>query len=887
MPRDPRAGCGRNDEEPNVSPTTPSPTTPTLAVPAPGNERPSLIARVQQTADLDLILDLFLGWVTAAGLELYPAQEEALLELFAGRHVILNTPTGSGKSLVALGLHFKALCEGKTCFYTSPIKALASEKFFDLCDLLGPENVGMQTGDASINPDARVICCTAEVLANRALRQGPTMNVDYVVMDEFHFYGDADRGVAWQVPLLALPQARFLLMSATLGNTAPISERLAARTRVEVALVYSDQRPVPLDFEYRETPLHETVEDLLAKGKAPIYIVNFTQRECAELAQSLTSVKLCSRDERVAIQTAIGDFRFDTPYGKEIRRLLNFGVGVHHAGLLPKYRLLVEQLAQQGLLKVICGTDTLGVGVNIPIRTVLFAKLSKFDGEKTSLLKVREFKQIAGRAGRKGFDDQGSVVCQAPEHRVAARKAAADPRRSKKGGKRPPAGEVSWNQDTFQRLIHSPPEMLQSRFRITHGMVVNLLQRDAEQNDPNHDNFASLRELITLCHEPEPSKRAHLRHAAVLVRSLARAGVIEMQRDVSSNYYWVVVNQDLQWDFSLFQALALYLVEAIDLLDAQSPTYALDVVTLVEAILEDPRVVLYRQVDKLKEDLVAQLKAEGMPYEERMERLAEVTHPQPNREFLTTTFANFRRIHPWVRGEDLRPKSIGRELYEGYFSFQDYVRKYGLQRSEGVLLRYLSQLYKTLSQTVPERAKSEEIYDIGGFFRTVLEHTDTSLLEEWESMLHPELQFAREEKRQAARRELRAYELFHDPKAFAARVRAELHQLVRVLAERDYEAAAAAVWPDDDSVPEGPWTADRFVQALAPFLAEHGELLFNHEARQTDKTRIDKTGARTWEFQQVLVDPQGENAWHLMGVIDLSQDESFDGPLVRLRQISG
>lgn len=848
---------------------------------------PGLLARIppQGIRDPDEILDLFLGWVVEIGFELYPAQEEALLEIMAGRHVILNTPTGSGKSLVALGVHFKALCEGKTCFYTSPIKALASEKFFDLCDTLGPEKVGMQTGDASINPDAPIVCCTAEVLANRALRQGEATGADYVVMDEFHYYGDADRGVAWQVPLLCLPHTRFLLMSATLGNTAPISERLERRTGIEVALVYSEDRPVPLDFEYCETALHHTVEDLLAKGKAPIYIVNFTQRECAELAQSLTSVKLCDRDERDQIREAIGDFRFDTPYGKEIRRYLTFGVGIHHAGLLPKYRLLVEQLAQQGLLKVICGTDTLGVGVNIPIRTVLFSKLSKFDGQKTGLLKVRDFKQIAGRAGRKGFDDQGSVVCQAPEHIIAAKKAAADPRKRKKVAKRKPQQKVvSWNKETFERLTHSPPEMLQSRFSITHGMVVNLLQRDAEQNDPNRDNFASLREIISLCHEPEGRKARLLSHAAVLVRSLNRADVIQMQRDRDSGYYWVVVNEDLQWDFSLFQALALYLVEAIDVLDAQDPGYALDVVSLVESILENPRVVLYRQVDKLKEALVAQLKAEGMPYEERMDRLDRVTYPQPNLEFLTATFAAFRQAQPWVRGEDLRPKSICREIYEGYFSFHEYVRKYGLQRSEGVLLRYISQLYKTLSQTVPERAKTAEIYDVLAFFRTMLEHTDTSLIEEWENMLHPELQLAREEKRQEARRELRAYELFHDPKAFAARVRAELHQLARVLAARDYEEAAASVWPDHDA-PEGPWTAARFEEAMAPFFAEYGELLFNHEARQTDKTHIAQAAPRVWEVSQVLLDPEGDHLWALKGDIDLTSEERFDGPLVSLKRI--
>ncbi|HYN21733.1 MAG TPA: DUF3516 domain-containing protein, partial [Thermoanaerobaculia bacterium] len=672
--------------------------------------RPSLASRIRPTSDPDEILDLFVDWATEAGFDLYTAQEEALLEIMAGRHVILNTPTGSGKSLVALGLHFKALCEGQISFYTSPIKALASEKFFALCDDFGAENVGMLTGDASINSGAKVLCCTAEVLSNMALRQGDRLDAPYVVMDEFHYYSDPERGVAWQIPLITLPRTRFLLMSATLGDVSSIAEHVRRQTGIEPALVTSEDRPVPLDFEYRDTPLHITVESLLESAKSPIYIVNFTQRECAELAQSLTSMKISSREERERIREAMGNVRLDTPYGKEFRRFLSFGIGVHHAGLLPKYRLLVEQLAQQGLLRVISGTDTLGVGVNIPIRTVLFTRLAKFDGRKISLLSVRDFKQIAGRAGRKGFDTQGSVVAQAPEHiiekRLAERKAGEGKKRAQP--KAAAKGEVTWSQETFDKLITRPPETLKSRFRITHGTVLNLLQRDAELDDPNLRNFDSLRDLIRRCHEDEGAKARHLSQATVLVRSLYRAGIIGMKRDTVGKYLWAVVAEDLQWDFSLHQALSLYLVETVGQLDLESETYAFDLITLVEAILEDPDVVLRKQVDKLKQELIGQLKADGIPYEERMEKLEEITHPKPLSDFLYGTFNRFRGEHPWVGGNDVRPKSIGREMVEGYLSFADYIKRYGLQRSEGVLLRYLSQLYKTLDQTVPEYAKTPE-----------------------------------------------------------------------------------------------------------------------------------------------------------------------------------
>lgn len=846
----------------------------------------SLLARVPEggTRDADQIFDLFLSWTTDQGFELYPAQEEALLEIMAGRHVILNTPTGSGKSMVALGMHFKALCEGKTCFYTSPIKALASEKFFDLCEILGPENVGMQTGDASINPEASVVCATAEVLANRALRQGSNVGADYIVMDEFHYYGDPERGWAWQVPLITLPGSTFLLMSATLGNTAPISERIEKFTGRKVSLVYSEDRPVPLEFEYRKTPLQETVEDLLETKKAPIYIVNFTQRECAELAQSLTSVNPCSKEERKKIRKELEGVRWDTPYGKDMRRFLGFGIGVHHAGLLPKYRLLVEQLAQQGMLKIICGTDTLGVGVNIPIRTVLFSKLSKYDGTKVGILSVRDFKQIAGRAGRKGFDDIGYVACQAPEHIVEARKAEKKGKHKRAAKKRKaPKGFVEWNEDTFRSLMQKPPETLNSQFRVTHGIVLDLLQRDAELDMPERDNFASLREIISRCHDRDHKKAKHLRHAAMLVHSLYRAGILEMQKDTSTNYFWAVVDPNLQWDFSLFHVLSLYLVEALDVLDPEGENYHLDVVSLTEAILENPRVVLYKQEDKLKGDLIARLKSEGVPYERRMEELEKVSYEKPLQEFIEQTFQSFHQQHPWVRGEDIRPKSIGRAMFEGYFSFNQYVRDYGLQRSEGVLLRYLSQLYKTLTHTVPEVAKTEPVYDVLGYFRTMIEHIDTSLLEEWESMLHPDMAFD-EAAQEQMREEIRAYELFHDPKAFRARVRAEIHQLVRCLSEGNWDEAIASIRQGDEGT-ETHWTEERFQEALAPFLQEYGEIVFNHKARQAQHTRLEKTGDRHWNFTQNLLDPEGDCFWYLSGDIDLSGDRLFEGTLLQLRSI--
>ncbi len=826
----------------------------------------------------DAILDRFLSWVARRELTPYPAQEEALLDLMTGRHVVLSTPTGSGKSLVALGLHWKAFCEGQRSFYTAPIKALVSEKFFALCDEFGPENVGMLTGDASINWGAPIICCTAEVLANMALRQGERADAPYVVMDEFHYYADRARGWAWQVPLLTLRRSRFLLMSATLGNTASIEERLSAFTGQEVAHVHSEDRPVPLDFEYRETPLLETVEDLLERERAPIYIVHFTQREASEQAQGLTSGRITDRDGRRAIAEAIGGFRFDTPYGKDVQRILRFGVGLHHAGLLPKYRLLVEQLAQKGLLKVICGTDTLGVGVNIPIRTVLFSKLSKFDGEKVGILSVRDFRQIAGRAGRKGFDDRGTVVCQAPEHVIENKRAEArsSQRRRPVKKKAPPRGFVAWNADTFQKLRFSPPETLSSRFRVSHAMLVALLQR-GEEESLTGSGYRELAELIARSHESPRRRSRLLREAAVLFRALRTADIVEIRPDPAGRGAVARVAADLQRDFTLHQTLSLYLVEAITALDPAAEDYALSVLSLVEAILENPRALLEAQVRTLKSELIARLKAERVPYEERMAKLEEVTWPRPEAEFIRTTFAMFADKHPWVGREDIRPKSIAREMVESVAGFDATVVRYGMQRMEGTLLRYLSQVHGTLARSVPESARTDALEDVIAYLRALIARVDSSLVEEWESRMQPGAP-VRADRPPPPPRKL---DLARHPKALAGRVRAEMHQLVRALATGAWEDAAACVRPD----PEDPWDAARFEAALAPFFAESERLIFDARARRNEHTLIKPLGPRRFAVHQVLLDEREEGLWNVEGEIDLGADAAPEGPLVAVRRI--
>jgi superfamily II RNA helicase len=725
------------------------------------------------------------------------------------------------------------------------------------------------------------VCCTAEILANIALRESEHARVDYVIMDEFHYYADPERGIAWQIPLLTLPQARFLLMSATLGDVSDFERALMQLTGIETATVRSDERPVPLDFEYRETPIHETLQALLDQDRAPVYVVNFTQRECAELAQNLTSVNFCTKEQKKAIVEAIGTFSFDTPYGKDMSRFIRHGIGVHHAGLLPKYRLLVEQLSQAGHLRIICGTDTLGVGVNIPIRTVLFTKLCKFDGEDVRILRVRDFKQIGGRAGRKGFDERGSIVCQAPEHVIENKrmeaKAAGDPKRKRKLVRRKPPqrGYVHWDEKTFKRLIASQPEPLRSRFRVSHGLILNLLERELAHGRRD-GGYRRLVELIARSHERPGARSRHRRRAAELFRALRRAEIIELVSVPWAKGPAVRVSQGLQRDFSLHHTLALYLVDALFMLDPQAEDYALDVVSLSESILEDPRAILIGQEHKLRGELVAELKAEGVEYDDRMAQLEQVTYPQPSVELIKQSFEIFREAHPWVGHEDIRPKAVVRDMYERYASFHGYVREYGLQRSEGILLRYVTEAYKVLVQTVPETYRGESVLDVIAYLRAMLDRVDASLVQEWERMLESRREEVEAEGEDAGPRDIAA-----DPKAFAARIRAEIHRLVAALSEHDYEEAAACVRQD----PDDPWPAERFEETLAAFHAEYERIVFDHSSRFPKYTIIEAAAKRRWTVRQILLDPKEDNFWVIEGEVDLREDAAPEGPLVAVGRI--
>jgi superfamily II RNA helicase len=816
---------------------------------------PALLDLVPKPYSSDAAFDSFAGWASGRGLSLYPAQEEALIEIVSGANLILSTPTGTGKSLVAIGAHFAAMGEGRRSFYTAPIKALVSEKFFALVDIFGAENVGMITGDSTVNGDAPIICCTAEILANLALRGGADTAVDLVVMDEFHFYADPDRGWAWQVPLLTLPDVQFVLMSATLGDVTRIADDLTLRTGRETAVVTGVDRPVPLSYTYATTPVHETVEDLLSTNQSPVYIVHFSQAAALERAQALSSVRIVSKEQRDQIADAIGAFRFTTVFGQTLSRLIRSGIGVHHAGMLPKYRRLVEQLAQQGLLRVICGTDTLGVGINVPIRTVLLTALTKFDGTKMRQLTAREFHQVAGRAGRAGYDTAGAVVCQAPEHeaenaRLVA-KAGDDPKKIKKiVRKKAPEGFVSWGEPSFNRLIAAEPETLTSSMQVSHSMILNVIARGG-------DSFGAMRDLIFGSHEPWIRQLALARRALAIYRTLKAADIVTEVNGVIS------LTVDLQPNFALNQPLSPLALAVIELLDPESPSYALDVISILESTLDDPRPVISQQQFQARGEAVAAMKAEGIEYDQRMELLEQITHPQPLKELLDAAYEQYAATQPWVADFELRPKTVVRDMYERAMTFADYVGYYKLARSEGLVLRYLSDAFRAVRQTVPDEAKSEELLDLIEWLGELVRQVDSSLLDEWEQLINP-----------VAATEAPVIpppppSVVTNTRAFRVLVRNELFRRVQLAALDDIDSLAE-LDPDFD------WDA-----ALEAYYADHDFIGTDADARSAAMLVVDE-GAFQWTVQQIIADPAGDHDWRIHATVDLAESAERGVAAVRI-----
>ena len=886
--------------------------------------------------DDDALYEAFSSWASSTGRPLYRHQDESLIEILSGNHVIAATPTGSGKSMIALAAHFVSMAHGGRSYYTAPLKALVSEKFFDLVSLFGADNVGMVTGDVSLNADAPIICCTAEILANQSLREGPTLDADMIVMDEFHFYADPQRGWAWQVPLLELTRPQFIAMSATLGDTTVFRKQWTERTGRPTVEITDAQRPVPLEYDYVVDTLQDTVERLLSEGRHPIYIVHFSQKDTVDTASSLMDRKLVSPEVRSQIARELSSVSFTKGFGQTLRGLLSHGIGVHHAGMLPRYRRLVERLTQQGLLPVICGTDTLGVGINVPIRTVLLTSLVKFDGSKMRHLRSREFHQIAGRAGRAGFDTVGFVRVLAPEHEVetarerarltAAQEAARDEREAKRAKKKaskkrsgPKEGQITWSRSTFERLRDAAPEALQSHFEMTHSTVLNVLGGAADAGRDPAEHLVDL--ALHNDDQPLPAN-PHIRHLADIYTSLLQAGVVEHLSSARAQELGVSRLQlvaDLPDDFALNQPLSPFALAAFELLDPDSPTFALDVISIVEAVLEDPRPLLYAQENQAKAAAVASMKAQGMEYDERMAALEEISWPKPLEELLSPAFSVYARSNPWVGDLELSPKSVIREMIENAMTFTELISHYDVGRSEGVILRYLSDAYRMMRQVIPEEIMTEELESMISWLADLIRSVDSSLLDEWEAMMNGEELVEAEGAPSAvgAERAFGADEsgvvaFTANRHAFRNAVRRALFNFVELMSRDDVdglERASAQAADNDGLFAEvAPWTGDDWDHALERYWAEHDWIDINQGARSqalcaleeqisgedilalmpfsardnvNQRSRfealaraIDEAPAGSvWLATQTITDPEGNMDWRIAALVDLAASD--------------
>ena len=819
----------------------------------------------ERNIDADEIYERFFTWVEdVKGVEPWPHQEEAIMDLLAGDHVILNTPTGSGKSLVALGMHFAALCTGRRSYYTAPIKALVSEKFFDLVEVFGRENVGMITGDTHINADAPIICCTAEILANQALREGRHADVGCVAMDEFHYYGDPERGWAWQVPLLTLPDTQFLLMSATLGNVDAIADKLEDMTDTDVDIIADAPRPVPLTYEYTLDPLEKTVELAFGKGETPIYVVHFSQDAALETANALASTGVSSKEQRAAIAEAIKGTKFTTAFGKILQRLLRTGIGIHHAGMLPRYRRLVEQLAQQGLLPVICGTDTLGVGINVPIHSVVLTALTKFDGTKMRKLRAREFHQIAGRAGRMGFDTEGLVIAEAPEFEIenakALAKAGNDPKKLKKvKRKKAPEGFVTWNENTFDKLIDAAPETLVPHMKITHSMVLNEVEQGGDAR------YRIDRLIDDSAQTPEQKERLHAR-ADEIFQTLFDTNVIETEdRDDGGKDYFMTV--DMPDDFALDQPLSPFLLAALELLDPESDTYALDVISMVEATLEDPKQVLRAQERQARDEAMIRMKEDGLDYDERMDRLQEITYPKPLEDMLQAAFDEYRHDVPWANDYWLSPKSVVRDMVETASDFTGYIARYNIARSEGTLLRYLSDAYRALARTVPQEKRDEQLDDIISWLRVVVRSIDSSLVDEWENA-GTDTDASEAAANLAAPGAKQA--VVEDRRGLTVLVRNAMFRRVQLM---DLDK------PDELGALDKDWGygVHEWEDTLDDYYDEHEYVNIDAKARSGELFILDESkenSEHSWKVRQIIDDSDGDHDWAITGTVDLDTTQS-------------
>jgi hypothetical protein len=711
----------------------------------------------KSAADLELaFVDRFF-W--SRNLEPYPVQEQAIREIMAGKSVLVSVPTGTGKTIMAKAAIFSAMERGKTAIYTTPLRALTEEKYRELCDDFGPGWVGMATGDFKINREAPIQVEVAEILWNRIVSEKNVAPADVVIMDEGHYFNDNERGYVWEQSMIGLdPRSQLVVLSATVGHPERFCHWVELTRRQSMTLVESRERKVPLVHEYREEFLIDTVKDLAHKGEVPAVVFVFGRELCFEVARLLKSCRRFTTDEeRAKIEAACDEALLPSGASKELKPLLAHGIGIHHAGILPRYKQLVEQLTLERLIKFVVCTETIAAGINLPAKTVVFPSLRKYIQKQPRLVTAAEYHQMSGRAGRPQFDDKGLAITLAPEDVVSDLK-----KELKDAGKRPGLdeakirksvynrhrsdaqrkGEVIWSPEAHAELVKGEPAELRSRTKITAEQVLALGLPDltttvlpgvvltggapavaAEIDEIEASLPPSMRlNIVTVIDHlllEDRDKRAHHKLLAQLVANMRALDVIdEHGKQVAGHMI-----RDLQGVDGLFVYYILFR-EQLDYVDMRA---------LLELLVDHD--VIQRMLDRKGEDAkrewcrarLRELRMENPQVAwEDVEAEWDKAHPRvlSRVEEIHQQFSSLVP-HPELHGGK-KQKNVWARMEDENLSFLELVEKEGLEHEEGSLFSYLIRVMN-FAKKLAEASQLDQFAEIAEKIKNVVGRVDIRL----------------------------------------------------------------------------------------------------------------------------------------------------------------
>lgn len=706
-------------------------------------------------SDGELELSFYEKFLWSRGLEPYPVQEQALAHIFAGTSVLVTVPTGTGKTLMAKAALHAALGRGHRAIYTTPLRALTEEKYRELSADFGEHNVGFATGDYKVNRDAPIQVEVAEILWNRIVADKHVSPAEIVVMDEGHYFNDPERGYVWEQSIIGLdPRTQLVVLSATVGHPEKFCHWVELTRRVTMALVDSRERKVPLVHEFREEMIIDTVRELAFSGDVPAIVFVFGREQCFEVARLLKSCRRFTTDEEKAkVEAMCDEALLPSGASKELRPLLTHGIGIHHAGILPRYKQLVEQLALERLIKFVVSTETIAAGINLPARTVVFPALRKFVKQAPRLVTAAEYHQMAGRAGRPQFDDRGLAITLAPEQIVsdlkkelkdAAKRAAYDEAKVKKSvynrarSDAQRKGDIVWTPEVHAELVRGEPAELRSKTKITAEQVLAIGLPDLTATKIATDSVEarmaaaeaslppSMRlDIVTVIENLllEDRERVVLQKTlAQLVDNLKAIGVIdEHGKQISGQMI-----RDLQGMDGLFIYYVLFnhQLEYIELRE------------LIEYLIDHD--VIQRLLDRKGEDAKrewcrAKLRElrEGNPHItwEDVEAEWDKEHPRPPTKVEVIHAELSAKVpHPELHGGK-KPKNVWATLEDSGMGFLEFVERHSLEHEEGNLFSYLVRVMN-FARKLGQASQLSEFEDMAERVQKLLARVDIRLIDD-------------------------------------------------------------------------------------------------------------------------------------------------------------